>query len=75
MHLSPAHPAGTGTVTPVQDKDGYARPVVTYNLVGGILQQGPPVGTGTPGTPAEQVLTGTLPMVEVEDDFQDCVSE
>jgi hypothetical protein len=67
-HMSPAHPAGTGTVTPVR-----GQPVVSYNLVHGILQQAPPSGTGTPGTPAEQVLAGPLPIVEEE--FQDCVSE
>ena len=49
------------------------QPVVSYNCVHGILRAAPPSGTGTPGTPAEQVLTGPLPIVEEE--FQDCVSE
>ena len=50
------------------------QPVVSYNCVHGILRAAPPIGTGPPGTPAEQVvLAGPLPLVEEE--FQDCVSE
>ena len=75
MISSPGH-AGSSSVhagsSCVQDAV-RGQPVVSYNLVHGVLRAAPPSGTGTPGTPAEQVLAGPLPIVEEE--FQDCVSE